>query len=62
MGYIWYQILAFNDKYFPKWRETDPVYYSNALAGETGEVCNAIKHMIGGGTNRIPPDLARERV
>ena len=61
MSTIWAKILEFNNKYFPNWRVTEPVYYSNALAGEVGEVCNAIKHMIGGGTNRISADLARNK-
>jgi NTP pyrophosphatase (non-canonical NTP hydrolase) len=58
---IWAKILEFNDRYFPNWRATEPIYYSNALAGEAGEICNAIKHMIGGGTNRISADLARKK-
>jgi len=49
---MWDEILKFNEKYFPSWRSSDPVYYSNALAGEVGEVCNAIKHMLDGGTNK----------
>lgn len=61
----WREIIAFNDKYFPNWRETVEVYYSNALAGETGEVCNLIKKMIGGGTNKktvTPHEVALECV
>jgi len=56
---VWNAILDFNDRWFPKWRKTDPIYYSNALAGESGEVCNAIKHMVGGGTNKMTPEQAR---
>lgn len=64
---IWDRILEFNDRWFPKWRTTDPIYYSNALAGEVGEVCGAIKHMIGGGTRKVDEktavlDAAKEAV
>jgi len=48
----WKKILEFNDKYFPNWREVDLIYYSNALAGEVGEICNLVKKSIGGGTNK----------
>ena len=48
----WKKLLAFNRKYFPKWRATKEIYYSNALAGEVGEICNAVKHRDGGGTHK----------
>ena len=47
----WHLVVEFNDKHFPRWRKTPPVSLSNALAGETGEVCSVIKRMEGGGTN-----------
>ena len=50
---VWREILDFNDKFFPGWREIDPVYYSNALAGEVGEVCGVTKKIAGGGTKQI---------
>lgn len=64
---IWNRIIEFNDRWFPKWRTIEPIYYSNALAGEVGEVCDAIKHMIGGGTRKIDEktailDAAKEAV
>ena len=49
---MWKEIVNFNDARFPDWRKTPPVYLSNALAGEVGEVCSVIKRMLGGGTNR----------
>ena len=57
MKEYWNKILKFNDKNFPNWRQqvkgiTSSVYFSNALAGEVGEICNMTKHMVGGGTNR----------
>jgi len=52
----WEEILRFNDKYFPNWRNTSVIYYSNALAGEIGEICNLVKKAIGGGTNRRTVD------
>jgi len=52
MKEIWNKVIKFNDKYFPGWREIPLVYYSNALAGETGELCNLVKHALGGGTNK----------
>ena len=45
-------ILDFNDKYFPNWREPDDVFLTNAIAGEVGELCNMAKHNAGGGTNQ----------
>lgn len=51
-------ILDFNEKYFPGWDSPKDVALtlvslSNALAGEAGEVCNAVKHRIGGGTHKV---------
>ena len=66
MEEIWQKIINFNDKYFPMWRGTPLVYYSNALAGEVGELCNLVKHALGGGTNKSklfkvePEDFALE--
>ena len=54
---LWGEILEFNDEHFPNWRETHPIFYSNALAGETGEICNLTKKLGGGGTNRYTPDI-----
>lgn len=48
----WKKILEYNDKFFPYWRNSHVIYYSNALAGEVGEICNLVKKRIGGGTNR----------
>ena len=47
----WERIVKFNDKTWPDWRQRDPFQYSNALLGELGEMANALKHSIGGGTN-----------
>ena len=52
MTNVWDEILRFNNQYFPNWKNTEEVYYSNALAGEVGEVCNATKHRSNGGTKR----------
>lgn len=56
---VWDEVLQFNERYFPGWRRTSEVFYSNALAGEVGEVCNMTKHRAGGGTNKSKPS-ARE--
>ena len=48
---FWDKILKFNNKYFMGWRLTEPIFYSNAIAGETGELCGLIKKIYGGGTN-----------
>ena len=64
----WKRIIAFNDKYFPDWRENfELIFCSNALAGEVGEICNKVKKLYGGGTNHnkdtiIPYDLLEECV
>ncbi len=52
---LWDEILAFNDEYFPDWRKTPLIFLSNALAGEVGELCNEVKHRVGGGTNKRNP-------
>ena len=46
----WNEIVTFQTKYFPKWRNLPAYYWSNALAGEVGEICNTVKHLVGGGT------------
>ena len=51
----WAQIVAFNDEIFPGWRDTALIYWTNALAGEVGELCGDAKRMVGGGTNRAKP-------
>lgn len=51
---VWDQIIRFNEKYYPNWRLSNEVELSNALAGEVGEVCNMVKHRIGGGTKNDP--------
>ena len=48
----WKDIIMFNNKFFPNWRNEHEIYYSNALAGECGELCNAVKHRLNGGTNK----------
>ena len=55
----WKKITEFNDKYFPGWDTRPIVEMSNALAGEVGEVCNSVKHLIGGGTNKTPVSKAK---
>ena len=52
MQNVWKEIIEFNNKYFPEWKERDLIYISNALAGETGEICNKVKKYMGGGTNK----------
>jgi NTP pyrophosphatase (non-canonical NTP hydrolase) len=53
---FWDEIVVFNDKYFPDWRNRHPMYYTNALAGEVGELCGITKRLAGGGThyNEMP--------
>lgn len=53
MDEIFEEIKNFNEKYFPNWDKVQDVYYSNAIAGECGELCNKVKKMIGGGTSNI---------
>lgn len=52
---IWEEIVKFNDKNFPNWRKREVIFLSNAIAGETGELCNKIKKLYGGGTNKETP-------
>ena len=61
----WDKVLEFNNKHFPGWKERPLIFYSNALAGEVGEICNNTKKVWGGGTNREcfqAFDLAAESV
>jgi len=53
---LWDQIIEFNDEYFPGWRDNrELIFFSNALAGEVGEICNKVKKRYGGGTNKNTP-------
>jgi NTP pyrophosphatase (non-canonical NTP hydrolase) len=52
---VWDEVLTFNCIHFPFFRDVDEIYYSNAIAGEVGELCNMIKHRAGGGTNKKKP-------
>jgi len=63
MDHYWSVVCEWNDQHFPNWRKINPVFHSNALAGESGEVCNAVKHFVGGGTNLLdhPPEWYREK-
>ena len=47
----WNWIMQFQDKFYPDWMEKPRLLYSNALAGESGEVCGVVTHLDGGGTN-----------
>ena len=48
----WPMIIDLQDKFYPGWMENLPrLLYSNALAGEVGELCGVITHLDGGGTN-----------
>ena len=63
----WDEIIKFNDQYFPGWRlNKEPIFFSNALAGEVGEVCGIIKRFYGGGTNNRtmprPTEIIEEAV
>jgi NTP pyrophosphatase (non-canonical NTP hydrolase) len=44
-------ILYFQIEYFPHWKENVDMFYSNAIAGECGELCNLTKKKEGGGTH-----------
>jgi NTP pyrophosphatase (non-canonical NTP hydrolase) len=55
----WDEIIEFNDRFFRGWRDTPLVFLSNALAGETGELCNDTKHLDGGGTHRVQPSKSK---
>jgi len=59
----WKEIIEFNDKYFPNWRENkELIFFSNALAGEVGEVCGLVKRLYGGGTNKSKPRPSKGNV
>jgi NTP pyrophosphatase (non-canonical NTP hydrolase) len=58
MTVVWDEIFRFNTIYFPGWRAKDEIFYSNALAGEVGEICNMTKHRAGGGTNKSNPSAS----
>jgi len=49
------EIKTFNNRYFPQWTNQDETFYSNAMAGEVGEVCNLTKKLNGGGTSGKTP-------
>lgn len=47
---VYKRIIALDDDLLQGWRQSSLIYWSNALAGEAGEVCNATKKALGGGT------------
>ncbi len=47
----WKWIMSFQDKFYPDWMDKPRLLFSNALAGEVGEVCGVVTHLDGGGTN-----------
>ncbi len=52
MKKLWKEIVKFNDIYYPYWRfRKGPMFFAVALSGETGELCNKLKKLFGGGTN-----------
>lgn len=55
-------VLKFNNKYFKNWKNVEDVYYSNAIAGECGELCNLVKKLNGGGTNNNNKTLSKEEL
>jgi len=62
---LWRQIIGCNNRFFARWKERSPLWWSNALAGEAGEVCNAVKHLLRGGSRQrkvTPADVAEECV
>jgi len=63
----WNEVTKFNDQYFPGWRlDKDLIFFSNALAGEVGELCGLVKRFYGGGTNNrtipLPSEMVEEAV
>lgn len=62
----WFAELEFQDgqERFKDWRKWTYSFLTNALAGETGEVCNLAKKLDGGGTHNVgkykPADLHEE--
>jgi hypothetical protein len=44
-------IESFQNDFYPDWKEKPRLLFSNALAGEVGEVCGVVTHLDGGGTN-----------
>ena len=60
MEKIFERIQKSNDIHIEKWMETNLMFYTNALAGEVGELCNTTKHSYGGGTNPSKIGLSPE--
>jgi NTP pyrophosphatase (non-canonical NTP hydrolase) len=48
---IWTRTVNINDRFWFGWRGVNPVFTTNALAGEVGEACNITKKLSGGGSN-----------
>ena len=47
----WIDIIDFQGKFYPNWKQKARTLFSTALAGEVGEYCGVITHLDGGGTN-----------
>lgn len=50
---IYNKIINHTENIYPDWRNINPIFMSNALAGEVGEICNLTKKLSGGGTNKL---------
>ena len=61
MNKIFETIRIFNEEYMKKWKSRHIICYTNAIAGEAGELCNTAKHFSGGGTNSSKIGLNKQQ-
>lgn len=60
MRELWNKEMNFEQDVFPNWRQVAETYFTNAIAGEAGELCNASKKRKGGGTNNY--EISKEEM
>ena len=59
---LYSEIIKFQPSIRKDWKEETPIYFSNALAGETGEICNLVKKLSGGGSKKMLKEQVLEKI
>jgi len=57
---LFVEVDEFQDAFFPNYKDAELVYYTNALAGEVGELCNLAKKRAGGGCSNPTIEIREE--
>jgi len=56
---VFMRIISLDDQFIENWRALPLIYWTNAMAGEVGELCNQAKKLAGGGTKGDGSSVAK---